>query len=346
MAEGKDKFTPKQEDAARKRMQRSGSHKRTQQSKAWTRRELGGKTVWDWLQLLIVPIMLSLITVAFTWQQNERQQRIEGNRAKQAQKIENQRAEAERELAEQRAQDETLQAYLDQMGSLLLERDLRESQEDSDVRRLARARTLVVLDALGSARQNRVLRFLEETELIQARPSDRPPIISLKYASLRNFELIGKQLLRGTDLTQAGLTGAELSGTHLEDTNLSLAHLGGANLRGAYLNDAKLNGAYLYDTDLRGADMSGADLSDAEGRFNSGARMIRTRLAGADLSGADLTNARVTEEQLREAESLEGATMPNGQKYEDWLKDKEGRAEDEPTQKEPRSALGPAGLVA
>jgi hypothetical protein len=127
---------------------------------------VGGKTVWDWLRLLIVPIMLSLITVAFTWQQNERQQRIEGNRAKQAQKIENQRAEAERELAQQRAQDETLQAYLDQMGSLLLERDLRESEEDSDVRRLTRARTLVVLDVLGSARQNRVLRFLEETELI------------------------------------------------------------------------------------------------------------------------------------------------------------------------------------
>jgi hypothetical protein len=70
-------------------MRRSGSHRRTQQSNAWTRRELGGKTVWDWLQLLIVPIMLSLITVAFTWQQNKRQQRIEGNRAKQAQKIEN-----------------------------------------------------------------------------------------------------------------------------------------------------------------------------------------------------------------------------------------------------------------
>jgi hypothetical protein len=58
---------------------------------------VGQEDFWDWLQLLIVPIMLSLITVAFTWQQNERQQRIEGNRAKQAQKIENQRAEAERE---------------------------------------------------------------------------------------------------------------------------------------------------------------------------------------------------------------------------------------------------------
>jgi uncharacterized protein YjbI with pentapeptide repeats len=327
MAEGTDKPTPKQEDAARKRMRRSGSQKRTRQSKAWTRREFGGKTVWDWLQLLIVPIMLSLITVAFTWQQNERQQRIEGIRAQQAQKIENQRAEAERDLQEQRAQQATLQAYLDQMGTLLLDRDLRNASENSDVRRLARARTLVVLDALSSDRRDRVLRFLEETELIQARPPDRPPIISLKYASLRNFELTGKQLLRGTDLTQAWLSGAELSETHLEGTDLSGAHLGGADLRSANLKDAKLSGAYLYDTDLGGANLSGADLSDAEGRFESGARMIRTRLDGADLGGADLTNARVTEEQLREAESLEGATMPNGQKYEDWLKDKEGRGE-------------------
>jgi uncharacterized protein YjbI with pentapeptide repeats len=46
-------------------------------------------------------------------------------------------------------------------------------------------------------------------------------------------------------------------------------------------------------------------------------------LSGADLSGANLTNATVTQEQLDEAKSLNGATMPNGQKYEDWLKSKD-----------------------
>ena len=201
---------------------KKSSREQTEETKQ-SRWGFRGMTVREWLELLIVPVVLALITVVFTWQQNERQQDLETKRTNQAQKIENLRAEAERELAEQRAQDETLQAYLDQMGSLLLEKDLRESQEDSDVRRLARARTLVVLDVLDSRRQNRVLRFLEETELIRARPPDRPPIISLKYASLRDFELIGKQLLKGTDLTQAGLAGAELSVTHLEDTNLSLA---------------------------------------------------------------------------------------------------------------------------
>ena len=277
------------------------------------------KSGWNWLELLsalAIPVVLAVAGLYFQSQLDQRQRQIEERRAA-----------LEREIEERRAQHATLQAYLDQMGTLLLDRDLRNASEDSDVRRLARARTLVVLDALASDRLDRVFRFLEETELIQYRPPDRPPVVSLKYASLRDFELTGKQLLRGTDLTQATLSGAELSAAHLEGTDLSGAHLGGADLTGAYLMDARLSGAYLYDTDLGGADLSGADLSDAEGRFESGARMIRTRLDGADLSGANLTNARVTEEQLREAESLEGATMPDGQKYEDWLAYERSRGE-------------------
>jgi uncharacterized protein YjbI with pentapeptide repeats len=289
MAESTEKPVPEQDEASRG---------------AWTRRELGGKTVWDWLQLLIVPIMLSLITIAFTWQQDVRQQRIEDSRTERVRKIE-----------EQRAQQATLQAYLDQMGTLLLDRDLHGADEDSDVRRLARARTLVVLDALGSGRQNKVFRFLSETELIQARTGDRPPIIGLKYASLRGFELRGKQLLANTDLTQAKLYGADLSQAHLEATDLSGAHLEEANLGGASLAGASLSGAYLRDADLGGADLSGADLTDADGRFESGARMNGADLSGADLSGADLTKAEVTRDQLQKAASLEGATLPDGSRY-------------------------------
>ena len=46
-------------------------------------------------------------------------------------RIADQRAEADRELAEQRAQDEALQAYLNQMSSFLLEKDLRPSTRDN-----------------------------------------------------------------------------------------------------------------------------------------------------------------------------------------------------------------------
>jgi hypothetical protein len=79
--------------------------------RSWT--GFQGKTVWDFLQLLIVPLMLVAIGLVFSLQQDARQQRVE-----------DQRADAERELAEQRAQDEALQAYLNQMSQLMLERKL------------------------------------------------------------------------------------------------------------------------------------------------------------------------------------------------------------------------------
>jgi uncharacterized protein YjbI with pentapeptide repeats len=86
------------------------------------------------------------------------------------------------------------------------------------------------------------------------------------------------------------------------------------------LREADLGGVYAPGIDLSGADLSGADLSGAYWR---GAVLRDAVLRDAVLSNAYLKDATVTEEQLEQAESLKGATMPNGQEYEDWLKDKE-----------------------
>src|SRR5215203_6262849 len=246
-----------------------------------------GMTVRDWLELLIVPLALVVISFIFTAQQDQRQQQIE----------------------DQRAEQVTLQEYLDQMGTLLLDRDLHDTKKDSDVRRLARARTLIVLDALESSdRKRRALRFLYETELIQAKPSDEP-VLSLSHASLRNFESSTTHLLKGAKLTQATLSGAELPKADLVGTDLSGVQLDGANLSGANLSHAKLCSASLNDdTDLSGAILIGADFSDDQGLWNRGARMSGADLDGANLSRADLTNAEVTKKQLEQARSLEGAT--------------------------------------
>ena len=69
-------------------------------------------------------------------------------------------------------------------------------------------------------------------------------------------------------------------------------------------------GSTTSENAVRNANLRGADLSNV------------------NLSGANLKGANVTEEQLAKCKSLKGAIMPNGQKYEDWLKDKEGRRED------------------
>jgi hypothetical protein len=170
-----------------------------------------------------------------------------------------QRVDGQRELA---VQDEALQAYLDQMSTLMLEKDLRNSEEDSEVRTLARARTLTVIRRVDTSRKDEIMQFLLEADLVH-RVGGSAPVIELGGADLGD-----------TNLREADLSGANLSRANLSEANLSLANLRGAN--------------------LSGADVSRADLNNAQG----------------------ITN----EELEQQAASLEGATMPDGQKYEDWRK--------------------------
>src|SRR5215203_2683038 len=269
-----------------------------QRRKPWALREFGGKTLWDWLQLLVVPIVLSLITVAFAWQQSNHQQEIEEKRA-----------ESDRQIEEQRAEDAALQAYLDQMSQLMLERDLRSSKEDNEVRILARARTRTVLARLNSHRKGSVVRFLYEADLI----NKKHPVVSLADVRLSGADLSGAKLI-GADLSGgADLSDANLIGTNLRNADLVHTILSGANLNGADLSGADLSGATLIGTDLiGGARLSYADLSDAT---LIDADLSDTYLNRADLSGANLFGAKlgVSEEELKkQAKTLEGATMPKG----------------------------------
>jgi hypothetical protein len=147
------------------------------------------KTLWDWLGLLIVPLVLAVGGFVFTIQQDARQQQIE-----------NQRAARERQLEEQRAQDAALQAYLDQMSQLMLEGHLRGSEEDSEVRTLARARTRTILARLDGRRKGSVVQFLYEASLI----NKERPVVSLSDVSRSGS-------LRGADLSDLDLSGANLS---------------------------------------------------------------------------------------------------------------------------------------
>jgi uncharacterized protein YjbI with pentapeptide repeats len=100
-----------------------------------------------------------------------------------------------------------------------------------------------------------------------------------------------------------------LLGAELIDRNNPIVDLSGADFRYAHLEHAHLDRAHLSSADLSGANLNGANLSDAD-------------LSHADLSHADLSDTEgITNEELeQQADSLEGAIMPNRQKYEDWLK--------------------------
>jgi len=115
---------------------------------------------------------------------------------------------------------------------------------------------------------------------------------------------------------------ANLFGTFpLHLAKLQGIDLSGWDLQGIDLSDSLLQGADLSDSDLQGADLSYANLG--------GTDLSRADLKGANLKNANLRDAKMDEDDIndmvREAKTLEGTTMPNGQKYEDWIKDREHR---------------------
>ncbi len=254
------------------------------------------KTLWDWMQLLIIPAVLVAGAFLLDQQQSIREQ-VQAD----------QRAQTDRHIAEDRARDAALGTYLDRMSELILDKNLTASKPGAAVRTVARSQTLTTLDRLAddAIRKGVISRFLYESEL----STGRPAAVSLEGADLS-----------GADLSGDTLGGANLRGANLREANLVLAYLSGAdltgaNLSGANLNDAKLcraadetgtqtckeakgQGVNLVSADLTRADLTGADLT------------------GADLTGANLTGARVTDEQLAKAELLEGATMPDGSKHD------------------------------
>ena len=112
------------------------------------------KTLWDWLQLLIVPAIL--IGVTFAWSASQ---------ARSDNKREDQRIAADRAAAEVARQDATLQTYLDQMSGLMLDKNLLTSKEGDAVRAVARTVTLTTLRRLDGSRKGEVVRFLAEARL-------------------------------------------------------------------------------------------------------------------------------------------------------------------------------------
>jgi cell division protein FtsB len=285
-----------------------------------------GRTVRAWPPIagaLLLSVVIALGIWAITWQ---------------LEKLENQRAETERELAELRAQDEALQAYLDQMSQLILDRKLLEVEQGhplhepgDPVHTLAQARTSMAILRLDAEHNESVAHFLITTGL-SVRSKDSARLLrgsTLSHAKLSGAHLpnvdLGNTDLSGGDLSDALMVNANLIGVDLSGADLSNASLDNADLV-AHLTNADLSGASLIGADLSEANLSGANLSEANliGANLSDAILVKAKLSGAILDNAKLSGAEgITNEELeQQAVSLEGANMPNAQKYEDWLKGK------------------------
>lgn len=242
------------------------------------------KTLWDWLDLLIVPAVLAF---GVWWlQKSERA--------------------TEREIAQERHRQYTLESYLDFVGTLLVEEGLPHDRGDhgvdSPLLEVLSARTLATLRSLDPRGMRQVLEFLYDSALVNT-----PDQLSMYQYSLgvgQAHKRTDTPRYRDQD-TLLDLTGAQLSAANLREAALTTIRLPKSNLAGADLREARLEEANLVGASLRGAVCRGARLALAGLR--------EATLRKADLSGADLRIADLSKADLRDAElrgtRLEGANL-------------------------------------
>ena len=242
-------------------------------------KEESGKTAWDWLSLLGVPLTLTGLGLWFQQRQQERQA---------------EETKRQQERADDEAKEEILQVYYDRLSALLVDKNLLaiaakkkareaakknaaaegvkpEASEGSDAKPeeeevldsaldVIRARTLSILRRFedDKERKNSVIRFLLEADFI----------------SKLELNLSGAEL-SGADFFQASLIGANLSGANLFGADLYRANLIGADLSCADLRGANLSCAELSGAALNGAELNGADIGGA--KLRAGSKAIGTR---------------------------------------------------------------------
>ena len=302
------------------------------------------KTLWDWLTLAGVPVMLALVAYIFSRKQKEIELR--------------QTTDIQRENA--------LQSYFSEISKLLLERNLGQSDAEDEVRVIARALTLSVLRSLDGDRKGAVMRFLIDARLVQGKLDIRDADLrnaDLRHVyfhgfNLRNVDLRGAKLdwanfknadgweeakldrkwqvvaqaatrcsletlLRGQDLRNANLKDMSLYNCDLRGTDLRGAVLDGAHFQEAIINertilDSKWRLVYdvvngkadvrkLHDVDFRHADLLAVNLEDSD---LSGAKLDGANLSSAILNNSIMANVSASLADFSLA-SLAGATLKN-----------------------------------
>jgi hypothetical protein len=208
----------------------------------WTGFE--GKTIWDFLELLIIPG--SLAAVALILEKVERK--------------------ADRENVKDTQQEAALQNYIDTMTRFILENRIKVSTPGEEVSMIAQVKTNTTLQRLDLGRRNILVKFLGDVGLVSGK-NDNEPVIKLVEANLEHAKLIGinfeNAYLHRTKLNSSKLSGAILKGAHMLESVLDGASLWGSNLISADLESASLKGVNLQYANLTGANLIYADLSSS-----------------------------------------------------------------------------------
>lgn len=280
------------------------------------------KPLWDWLTLILVPLLVPIIVgYGIWWLDKQEDERNKQNVARREEELQHRNFE-------QKSQ-ETFQTFLDAMNQLLLEYHTDLFSTKHPARKIAQGRTKHALLILNSGWRIQLLQFLKDTELIIVpdKPTDSESeelvglfnAIDLHHYRFRRDELnqsdfrhIKAKYYRFFDLNMnqvsmdhAQMENARIYRCRMNESDLSNANMAKVKIFRTKLNDGNfkqviLEQAVLGTVELEEADFSGARLADAcfksvnlrSANFSQ-ADLSRSYMRNVDLTGANFSFARL-----------------------------------------------------
>lgn len=232
---------------------------------SWLIKGLKGKTSWNYLEMIVIPLFLAITIGIINYRMNEKQVEIQKF-------INNSQLEIQRNIRNQAS----LEKYLEEIGKLITVCRSNEScNYESNQSNLVRAWTITISRILDSTEKVLVLNYLYESKLIGFdRPNiekkiifdsfdkDPPEYIQCKepivLLNKTNFEKIN---IQNINLTCISLLEVNLTKSNFSNSNLSGAFLYKANLKESNFLNSNLSGVFFYKADLRGANFSESNLT-------------------------------------------------------------------------------------
>ena len=187
------------------------------------------KTMWDFLQLLIVPFLLGVFGVFYTQQ----------------------RVRLDQKIADDQKNEEILQKYIESVGEIILGAGYDKDKENPIFSKnqvtISEARTQLVFRQLDVKRKSNVVYFLYNSNLIGGILPGRDPFGGIDHTRPRILSL------KKMDLSSIDLSHSDLPGINLSQSDLTKANF----------ENAKMPSAILFDTEHKEIRIKGANFKNA-----------------------------------------------------------------------------------
>ena len=280
-----------------------------------------GKTLWDVLELVIIPVGGALIAYFFNKSLKENEQRLIDERVK-----------IEREILIDQQREIALQSYMMTMHNLIEKNDPCHSLPGDEIRNFVTTITQSTLNKLDGKRKGLVIKFLYGANFLYR----KDPIVSLEYSDLSDIDLSNTDLesinfklatLKNANFYQTKLKNASFEKVFLDSTKFYSTNLNNADFSYAYGENvifdlAVLSNANLENSYFPKASFDSADLTDANFEY---AYLKSTRYFWSELTNTNFRSAILLEADFLnsyekntnfEYARLNNAIMPDGKKYD------------------------------